>query len=808
MYEKPSFPYCVWDVETTIFTSYKRKGNPFDPRNFVVMSGFKHTLMGSSVFGDYYGVGKRPRDWFIKLLQGHKLLVGQNIKFDLLHAFMDEDWGKINHEAWMEWVANGGMVWDIQLAEYLLEGMTQASQMMSLDELAPQYGGNVKFDEVKALWEAGVQTYDIDVDLLRRYLVGTPTEHGDIGNTELVFIGQYHRAKAAGQIKSILLNMGSLLYTIEAEFNGMAVDKEEGIRQAAILEKQIQEMSVELAGYLPPDLPFRFNWNSGTHKSAIIFGGKVKYQKWVQHQDEEGNLLFARKKITAVYLEDGTLFPLDAWNRLDNPEEGDPPTPQCLSAVVMKSGKNAGELKTKQIEVPDYTKPKGAKQDFFWKFPGYTTPRPEWKGAVEGVYSTKAEVIADLGNRGIPFLETLSKLVGMTKDLTTYYIVIDEETGEATGMLTLVQLDGIIHHSLNHTSTITARFSSSNPNLQNIPKEGKSVVKMLFISRFKGGKIIQSDFTALEVYIQAILTKCPQLIKDLLAGLDMHCVRVSQTYNITYEEALRLCVTEKVGDWPKKRTKAKVFSFQRAYGAGAQKISDSVGMPIEEVEALIAAENTRYPEIEKFYAALASLLDTHAQQSGIVIPHPDINGLTCFLRKAYYRTPDNKLYSYREHPAPKWIAEKPASKGGRSSSFSPTEVKNYIVQGEGGEWAKAAMWLAVREFYRRGNFGGKGLLVNQVHDALYADADPSVALETAAVLEAAMLCASEFMEWYFDWPVPCPVPSATAWGANMMEEHAMPEGFTAVVAQERLAMRQRYLNNYIPSFETAPRYAA
>ncbi|WCA46272.1 DNA polymerase I [Caulobacter phage ERS] len=779
-----TFPYAVWDVETTIYTSYKRKGNPFDPRNFVVMSGYKHSLMGTTVIGDYFGKAGRPRDWFVKLLQGIKVLVGQNIKFDLLHAFMDEQWGELNRLAWMEFVANGGLVWDTQLAEYLLEGMTQASQMISLDELAPKYGGNIKFDEVKALWEAGVQTYDIDEGLLRRYLCGTQEDHGDIGNTELVFLGQYARAKVAGQIKSILLNMGSLLYTIEAEFNGMAVDKEEGIKQAKLLGEQIAEMSAELHGYLPEDLPFRFNWNSGAQKSAIIFGGKIKYQKWVQHTGDDGLPAFAMKD-EVMYVGPGDTLTLQ-------PD---------FETLTYKSGKNAGEYKTKKVKVKDFDKPKGAKQDFYYEFPGYTTPRPEWKGAVEGVYSTSAQVIADLGNRGIPFLATLSKLVGMTKDLTTYYIVIDEETGEATGMLTLVQLDGIIHHSLNHTSTITARFSSSNPNLQNIPKEGKSVVKLLFISRFKGGKIIQSDFTALEVYVQAILTKCPQLIRDLLDGLDMHCVRVSQTYGIPYEEAYRLCVVDKEGDWPKKRTKAKIFSFQRAYGAGAQKISDSVGMPIEEVEALIAAENERYPEIDKFYAALSDLLDKSAQQSGIVVMHPDINGLACFLRKAYYRTPDNKLYSYREHPAPKWIAEKPASKGGKASSFSPTEIKNYIVQGEGGEWAKAAMWLAIREFYRRENFGGKGLLVNQVHDALYADADPSVALEVAVVLEASMLAASEFMEWYFGWEVPVPVPSATAWGANMMEENPMPEGFTDLVAQERLAMCQRYLGGYTPSFQ-------
>jgi DNA polymerase-1 len=75
----------------------------------------------------------------------------------------------------MTWVAEGGQVWDCQLAEYLLEGMVQQAHMLSLDEVAPRYGGQLKFDEVKALWQAGVQTDDIEPKLLLRYLCGEGT---------------------------------------------------------------------------------------------------------------------------------------------------------------------------------------------------------------------------------------------------------------------------------------------------------------------------------------------------------------------------------------------------------------------------------------------------------------------------------------------------------------------------------------------------------------------------------------------------------------------------------------------------------
>lgn len=791
--------YVIWDLETTIRTSFKRKANPFDPMNYVVMQGYKR--FGGEVVGDYFGKVPPTGDWFTKLIAppppmvAPKMLVGLNIKFDLLYALREPE----NHKAWMKWVANGGTVWDCQLAEYLLEGMAPTEHMLSMDEIAPRYGGNTKFDEVKALWQAGVETYDIDPDLLRRYLCGTPEEHGDIGNTEVIFRAQLARAKGKGQLKSILLNMGSLICTTEMELNGMAVDVALGMQQAEKLASDLADLTVELTKYLPKDLPYDFKWTSGTQKSALIFGGTVKYEKRMPILKDDGTQAYTQKKVEAYYMPDGSFMEVETYWQQEDAAELDEP-------IKYSSGKNKGEYKTKQITVDDLAKPKSRMEEFTYTFPRITEPKKQWAGSREGVYSTAAEVIKALANRGIPFLEQLGKVEGLAKDLGTYYITTDKD-GKQKGMLTLVQATGIIHHMLNHTSTVTARFSSSNPNLQNLPKEGKSLVKSIFISRFKDGKIIQSDFTALEVYVQAVLTKCLQLIEDLKQGLDMHCARVATKEGCTYEEAVLWCkgdqekgIAPKDG-WAKKRTNAKVFSFQRAYGAGAEKISESAGIPIEDIKELIAAEEARYPEVEHYYEDLTRQIKANSVPTNAFAQHPDLPHLTCNFRKSHLQTPDGKLYTYRESPAPEFLAKRPLSKGGCTTSFSPTEIKNYVVQGEGGEWAKAAMWLAVRVFYRTGNFGGLALLVNQVHDALYVDADSSVAEKAAAALHGCMEAASEFMEWYFDWEVPVPVPSETTWGASMMDEGKMPLGFKDKVAAMRKRIRQLYIGDYTPSFE-------
>lgn len=798
--------YAIWDIETSIYSSFKRKANPFDARNWVVTHAFKKK--GDPVIERRFGSKAPPGGWFKEVLDGVRILIGQNIKFDLLHALQDE----ANLHAWMDWVAAGGHVWDIQLAEYLLSGMAQSEHMLSLDEIAPRYGGNVKVDEVKALWDAGVQTHEIEPALLTRYLCGGNDETGtwqlgDVENTELVALAQMRRAREAGQLQSILLNMGSLLFTVEAERNGMFVDKPLGLELAQELEAKVLQLREALGQYLPADLPFEFKWTSRYHKSALLFGGTVQYDSreyqlkdgtWTYDRpvNQDGSpranftdYAYAQKDEVRHVMLDGSLGPLFGQTVLSD------------TIARFASGKNAGEPKTKKIKVDDYSRPKARNCKRPYTFDGFTRPDRKWKTSEEGVYQTGSAVIEELGTRGIPFLKTLADLQACSKDLGTYFIVTDPETGEQSGMLALVDLMGLIHHKINHTSTVTGRFSSSDPNLQNIPKGNKSDVKTVFVSRFgPGGVICQSDFSSLEVYVQAILTRCKALIDDLKKGIDLHVMRLSIKEGKTYDETLLLCKGNKklgieaVKEWDYKRTGAKVFSFQRAYGAGAAKIAASTGMAVEDVEALIAAENARYPEIDAYYEDLTKQIARNRVPSGYAVPHPDIPGIMCHLGTSSYRTPDGKLYTYREQPSPEYLVKR-----GTYSSFSPTEIKNYVVQGEGGEWAKAAMTLAVRAFYRRRNFGHRALLVNQVHDAVYGDFHEDVKLEAAALLHACMEAASDYMEYLFDWEVPVPVPSDTTWGQSMMDEESI-DGLTELASQFRLELRNEYMGGYTPSF--------
>jgi hypothetical protein len=784
--------YTTWDIETTTTTSFKRKANPFDDRNWVVTHGFKHK--GRKVQEHRFGSERPGPGWLDPVLCGTRLLIGFNIKFDLLHALQDLD----NLGLWMTWVAGGGQVWDCQLAEYLLNGMGQKDQMLSLDEVAPRYGGNVKVDEVKELWAAGVNTHEIEPELLTRYLCGGLDENGvwqkgDVDNTEQIALAQISRAREAGQLESIMLNMGALLFTVEAERNGMYVNKPLGLELAAKLEIAVDAATRGLAEYLPQGLPFDFNWASRFHKSALIFGGTVQYDSYeydrvdgtttlIPPTLDDTSYLYAQKDTQGWVLSNGDVVTIDPFDGVG------------LAYDTYKGGKNAGEFKTKKLKINDFSKPKGRRCKVPYTFPGYTTPEKKWATSDSGFYSTGAEVIEELATRDVPFLKMYADLMKMSKDLGTYYYRKDAE-GKETGMLTLVGEDGIIHHMLNMCSTVTARLSSASPNLQNIPKGNNSDVKTVFVSRFgPEGKIIQSDFSSLEVYVQAILTECAQLILDLRAGLDMHCVKLAAKEGMEYADVYALCKGDKYDkEWDYKRTKAKEYSFQSAFGAGDKAIAAKTGMSIEDVAKLRAADEARYPEIPQYYEDITARIKA-SRKPVTVVPHPEFPGVMCHIGEGKFRTPDGKLYSYREHPAPEYLVKR-----GSTASFSPTEIRNYVVQGSGGEWAKAAMTLSVRAFYARKNFGGRALLVNQVHDAVYADADSFSAPEAAALLHACMEGASDYIEFKFGWAIPVPVPSDTSWGASMMDEDKIP-GLKGAAAALRVGLRESYMAGYTPSY--------
>ena len=677
----------VYDLEVENYVYKKRLCSKWDPRNYVVEAGWQMNddPIGSIRFNRNHRL-EFMAEQFDRMEKGD-VLIGHNLTFDNLWV-----WDFPSFRAALK---RGMRIHCTQLTEYLLQGMIQTSHLNKLEVVAVQYGGTLKIDAVKVLWKQGVLTSNIPKQMLHDYLVGNESLEieGDIGSTRRVYEAQMTQLRAMTQSQRNMFHnrMESLLATTEMTNAGLYVDKDLGEKMREETKAKIEEEFKVLYSQLPKMPPeCTFNFGSGSDLSVLLFGGHKHYSKWTQHTDDAGNLLYSTKKI------------LVSQNRF------------------YKTGKRAGEEVFVQQTVPDLTKPKGAQKEFYFKFNGLVNPgdTPKIKKLTkkgEPLYCTDAEVIASLEGLGVPFLDNLVHWSKENKTLSTYYWAINKK-GVKSGMLTLVNDDNLIHHEIHHTKTVTTRNSSSNPNLLNLPRKGTSEVKKMLKSRFgEAGCVVQYDYSAVEVYVQAIQSGDENMIRMLKDNIDFHCYRLGISLDEGYEAVLEKAKNEDHPEFEKYdalRTSIKSFSFMLAYGAGTPHMSKKLKESVETVKKWKEENAAMFPALAIADDKLERQINANAVYTEDVIY---AHGQRFYKRKSLVLLPGGTTYSWVEEPAPAFMAEH------TPVSFSPTKRKNYPTQGFAGQimqtmYGRVYRWLLANDF-----FGGNVYIVNTVYDSVQLD---------------------------------------------------------------------------------------
>ena len=348
-----------------------------------------------------------------------------------------------------------------------------------------------------------------------------------------------------------------------------------------------------------------------------------------------------------------------------------------------------------------------------------------------GYYSTDDSVLKQLAAGGDTVAQQLLIIRECSKIKDTYY----------EGLLSLRFPDGNIYPNLNHCATKTGRLSATNPNLQNQTDTGD--VKRAYISRYGTfGKLLELDYSQLEMVALAYLADDKTLIDDINNGRDMH----RELYKGMY------------GRYPtdKERKPFKRFSFLLVYGGGITTLMAQSGCDRATAKKFINTFYNRYTGVKRYHEEIVA----KAEKDAVVSYDPDKSGPQYTY---YHNSPTGRHYIFNKYPN--------EYKGGLS--FSPTELKNWPIQGFAtGDVVPMMVGILLRKL-EDAKLTPDVKLVMTVHDSVVLDVPIDKLQECAILAKQTLEDAPKYMKSIFNIDFPCQLGVGVEAGFNWQDKEVL-----------------------------------
>ena len=174
------------------------------------------------------------------------------------------------------------------------------------------------------------------------------------------------------------------------------------------------------------------------------------------------------------------------------------------------------------------------------------------------------------------FIESIGTLRKQSKYKNTY----------VAGMKNVVCRDGRIRSTFNLHGTETGRLSSSNPNMQNIPRN--KMIKNLIVAA-DGYRLVQLDYSQAELRVLAMLSEDPWLIQTYKDGKDLHDAVSIQMFGEGFDK--------------EQRNLAKTINFGIAYGRGPSSLAEKFGVSMNEARGIVEKWFKPMPGVRAFIDA-------------------------------------------------------------------------------------------------------------------------------------------------------------------------------------------------------------
>lgn len=244
---------------------------------------------------------------------------------------------------------------------------------------------------------------------------------------------------------------------------------------------------------------------------------------------------------------------------------------------------------------------------------------------------------------------------------------------------------GRLHTDFNQIGAATGRFSSRNPNLQNVPAPGSEygkLIRNLFIAP-EGQSLVVADYSQIEPRLIASMSKDPVMLETYREGGDIYTA-IGDTMGVD-------------------RKAGKVLVLSIAYGVGPEKISRQIGCSPAEAQDLLDDFSQKFKNITR----LKSLTIRTARKKS---PVPYVG--TVAGRRRYLPDLNSPIW---------WQVAK-----------AERQAFNTLIQGSAADIMKIAMVRAHQ------NIPGTARLILTVHDELVTTTPADLASDTADAIREAM----------------------------------------------------------------------
>lgn len=315
-------------------------------------------------------------------------------------------------------------------------------------------------------------------------------------------------------------------------------------------------------------------------------------------------------------------------------------------------------------------------------------------------------------------IKTLLEYRELNKLLSTYIEPLPKKIG----------LDGRLHGQFNQSRTVTGRYASQEPNLQNLPKDARKLIVAP-----KGKLILGIDFSQIEPRILAHITGDQEFRRPYLEGTDLYSTLASKTFKKPIEEC---------GDGSKYRKMMKTGLLATMYGTSNFTLAQQLGISVEEAEQFIQDFLHAYPVVAEWIDGIHNFVNENGYVETLYgrkrrfIGHKDV------AKKYKAVCAEIMKYNNGEMPANIWECKQIPYKVrqaywevARDYGRVERQSVNAIIQGTGAQIMKKAMIGVYEHFLKKGS---DWKVLATIHDEILLEVPETITPEEIVEIEDIM----------------------------------------------------------------------